>query len=75
MHWITKDWVFYILLYRPDLDFNNLRKDDLVEILNIIRLYYLKRMAHDDEFLEFDYDFKKEIRFWLGNRDNDWFLM
>lgn len=68
MNWLTESWVFYTLMYRADLDYSNLRKDDLVQMLNLIRLYYLKRMGNDDEFPEFDYEFKQEIKFWLGDR-------
>ena len=45
--WMTSSWVFYTLMYRADLDYSNLRKDDLVQMLNLIRLYYLKRMGND----------------------------
>lgn len=68
MNWIVPSWVFYILLYRDDFDFSQLRKDDLVQILNIIRLHYITRMGNDDIFNEFNYDFKEEIKFWLGGR-------
>lgn len=71
MNWICKSWVFYILLYRSDFDFTQLRKDDLVQILNTIRLHYINRVANDDLFDEFSNDFKEEIKFWLGGRFNE----
>lgn len=66
--WMTNSWVFYTLMYRGDLDYCQLRKDDLVQMLNFIRMHYLKRMGNDDNFPEFDFEFKQEIKFWLGER-------
>ena len=66
--WMTSSWVFYTLMYRGDLDYSQLRKDDLVQMLNFIRMHYLKRMGNDDNFLEFDFEFKQEIKYWLGER-------
>lgn len=66
--WMTNSWVFYTLMYRGDLDYSQLRKDDLVQMLNFIRMHYLRRMGNDDEFSEFDFEFKQEIKFWLGER-------
>lgn len=66
--WMTSSWVFYILMYRGDLDYSQLRKDDLVQMLNFIRLHYLNRMGNDDDFSEFDFEFKQEIKYWLGDR-------
>lgn len=68
MNWITSSWVFYVLMYRPDFNFDQLRRDDLIEMLNKIRLFYIKRMGNDDDFPEFDFEFKQEIKFWLGGR-------
>lgn len=68
MNWINSSWVFYTLMYRGDLDYSQLRKDDLVQMLNFIRLYYLNRMGKDDDFPEFDFEFKQEIKYWLGDR-------
>lgn len=68
MNWMTSSWVFYTLMYRGDLDYSQLRKDDLVQILNLIRMHYLKRMGKDDDFPEFDFEFKQEIKYWLGDR-------
>lgn len=68
MNWIDKSWVFYTLLYRGDLDYSQLKKDDLVQMLNFIRLHYLNRMGNDDDFSEFDFEFKQEIKYWLGDR-------
>lgn len=53
--WMTSSWVFYTLMYRGDLDYSQLRKDDLVQMLNFIRLHYLNRMGNDDDFSEFDF--------------------
>lgn len=66
--WMTISWVFYTLMYRGDLDYSQLRKDDLVQMLNFIRLHYLNRMGNDDDFSEFDFEFKQEIKYWLGDR-------
>lgn len=66
--WISKSWVFYTLMYRADLDYSQLRKDDIVQILNLIRMHYLLRMGNDDDFSEFDFEFKQEIKYWLGDR-------
>ncbi len=66
--WMTSSWVFYTLMYRGDLDYSQLRKDDLVQMLNFIRLHYLNRMGNDDDFSEFDFEFKQEIKYWLGDR-------
>lgn len=66
--WMTNSWVFYTLMYRGDLDYSQLRKDDLVQMLNFIRMHYLRRMGNDDDFSEFDFEFKQEIKFWLGER-------
>lgn len=66
--WITSSWVFYTLMYRGDLDYSQLRKDVLVQMLNFIRLHYLNRMGNDDDFSEFDFEFKQEIKYWLGDR-------
>lgn len=68
MNWITSSWAFYTLMYRGDFDYSQLRKDDLVQILNLIRMHYLKRMGNDDYFPEFDFEFKQEIKYWLGER-------
>ena len=68
MNWIDKSWVFYTLLYRGDLDYSQLKKDDLVQMLNFIRLHYLNRMGNDDDFSVFDFEFKQEIKYWLGER-------
>lgn len=68
MSWLDKSWVFYTLMYRGDLDYSQLRKDDLVQMLNFIRLHYLNRMGNDDDFSEFDFEFKQEIKYWLGDR-------
>lgn len=68
MSWLDKSWVFYTLMYRGDLDYSQLRKDDLVQMLNFIRMHYLKRMGNDDDFSEFDFEFKQEIKYWLGDR-------
>lgn len=68
MNWMTSSWVFYTLMYRGDLDYGQLRKDDLVQMLNFIRLHYLNRMGNDDDFSEFDFEFKQEIKYWLGDR-------
>ncbi len=65
---MTSSWVFYTLMYRGDLDYSQLRKDDLVQMLNFIRLHYLNRMGNDDDFSEFDFEFKQEIKYWLGDR-------
>ena len=66
--WMTNSWVFYTLMYRGDLDYSQLRKDDLVQMLNFIWMHYLKRMGNDDNFPEFDFEFKQEIKYWLGER-------
>ena len=66
--WMANSWVFYTLMYRGDLDYSQLRKDDLVQMLNFIRMHYLRRMWNDDEFSEFDFEFKQEIKYWLGER-------
>lgn len=66
--WMTSSWVFYTLMYRGDLDYSQLRKDDLVQMLNFIRLHYLNRMGNDDDFSEFDFEFKQEIKYWLEDR-------
>lgn len=66
--WMTSSWVFYTLMYRGDLDYSQLRKDDLVQMLNFIRLHYLNRIGNDDDFSEFDFEFKQEIKYWLGDR-------
>ena len=66
--WMTSSWVFYTLMYRGDLDYSQLRKDVLVQMLNFIRMHYLKRMGNDDDFSEFDFEFKQEIKYWLGDR-------
>ena len=66
--WMTSSWVFYTLMYRGNLDYSQLRKDDLVQMLNFIRLHYLNRMGNDDDFSEFDFEFKQEIKYWLGDR-------
>lgn len=66
--WMTSSWVFYTLMYRGDLDYSQLRKDDLVQMLNFIRLHYLNRMGNDNDFSEFDFEFKQEIKYWLGDR-------
>ena len=66
--WMTSSWVFYTLMYRGDLDYSQLRKDDLVQMLNFIRMHYLKRMGNDDYFPELDFEFKQEIKYWLGER-------
>lgn len=66
--WMTSSWVFYTLMYRGDLDYSQLRKDVLVQMLNFIRLHYLNRMGNDDDFSEFDFEFKQEIKYWLGDR-------
>ena len=68
MNWINSSWVFYTLMYRADFDYSQLRKDDLVQMLNFIRLHYLNRMGNDDDFSEFDFEFKQEIKYWLGVR-------
>ena len=68
MSWLDKSWVFYTLMYRGDLDYSQLRKDDLVQMLNFIRMHYLKRMGNDDDFPEFDFEFKQEIKYFLGDR-------
>lgn len=68
MNWMTSSWVFYTLMYRGDLDYSQLRKDDLVQMLYFIRLHYLNRMGNDDDFSEFDFEFKQEIKYWLGDR-------
>lgn len=65
---MTSSWVFYTLMYRGDLDYSQLRKDDLVQMLNFIRLHYLNRMGNDDDFSEFGFEFKQEIKYWLGDR-------
>lgn len=56
--WMTSDWVFYTLMYRGDFDFSQLRKDDLVQMINLVRIHYLKRMGNDDDFPEFSFEDK-----------------
>ncbi len=66
--WMTSDWVFYTLMYRGDFDFSQLRKDDLVQMINLVRMHYLKRMGNDDDFPEFSFEDKTKIKWWLGDR-------
>lgn len=66
--WMTSDWVFYTLMYRGDFDFSQLRKDDLVQMINLVRIHYLKRMGNDDDFPEFSFEDKINIKWWLGDR-------
>lgn len=66
--WMTSDWVFYTLMYRGDFDFSQLRKDDLVQMINLVRMHYLKRMGNDDDFSEFSFEDKTKIKWWLGDR-------
>ena len=43
MNWIDEEWIIDVML-RPtkDIDFNNFRKYELVDILNKIRLMFLR---------------------------------
>ena len=52
MNWITKFWVIYVLNCPTyDVDFNDFRKWELVEMMNRIRLMFLsgKFKVVDDE--------------------------
>lgn len=54
--WMTSSWVFYTLMYRGDLDYSQLSKDDLVQMLSVV--------YHDFEKQKDELVGKKEFGAW-----------
>lgn len=41
MIWLDKKWLLEVFSGYREVDFNNFRKDELIQILNCVRLYLL----------------------------------
>lgn len=44
MFWITKEWVFEVMTGKRQVEFSNLRKYELIQILNILRLAWFEQI-------------------------------
>ncbi len=49
MIWMSKEWLIKIMTTKNDIDFNNFRKYELVQILNKLRLMLDERKFKNEE--------------------------
>lgn len=49
MIWMSKEWLIKIMTTNNDIDFNNFRKYELVQILNKLRLILDERKFKNEE--------------------------
>lgn len=49
--WISKEWLIDVMTGNRDVDFNNFKRAELIQMLNMLRLFVLEeiRLRSDDD--------------------------
>lgn len=52
MMWISKEWLIEVMMHKRDVDFNNYKRHELIQMLSMLRLFLFdqieERIAKDE---------------------------